>query len=69
LHTAFSVETHPAEVQWLEKQVRVVKFRMLRVGIRRLAVPGTKLQHLGPLKGFIQNSIKVTTLIMQCQQF
>jgi hypothetical protein len=35
LRTAFAVETHVAEWQWLEEQVNVLKLPMFRVGTRR----------------------------------
>jgi hypothetical protein len=35
LQTAFAVETHLAEGQWLEEQVNMLKLPMFRVGIRR----------------------------------
>jgi hypothetical protein len=53
LHTAFAVETHLVDGQWLEKQVDMVKLRMLRVGTRRSTVWWTGGQHLVLLKTFI----------------
>jgi hypothetical protein len=36
LKTAFAVDTHLAEGQWLKEQLNAVKLRMFRVGTRRL---------------------------------
>jgi hypothetical protein len=55
LQTAFVVETHLAEGQWLEEQVNMVKLRMLRVGTRRPTIPMTEGQHLVEIKTFIKN--------------
>jgi hypothetical protein len=55
LQTAFAVETHLAEGQWLEEQVNMVKLRMFRVGTRRPAVSRTEGQHRGPLKILTKN--------------
>jgi hypothetical protein len=38
LPTAFAVETHLAEVQWLEEQVNKLKLPMFRVGTPRPTV-------------------------------
>jgi hypothetical protein len=54
LQTAFAVETHLAEGQWLEEQVNVLKLGMLRVGTRRPSIFRTD-EHLVPLKPFIKN--------------
>jgi hypothetical protein len=53
LHTAFAVETHLAEGQWLEKQVDMVKLRMRRVGTRRKTLWKTEGQHSVLLNTFI----------------
>jgi hypothetical protein len=55
LHTAFTVETHLAERQWLETHVHMVKLRMFRVGIRKPTISRTEGQHLVPIEIFIKD--------------
>jgi hypothetical protein len=56
LQTAFSAETHLAELQWLKEQLNVVKLRMFRVATRTPTVSRTDGQYLVPQKIFIKNS-------------
>jgi hypothetical protein len=56
LQTAFAVETHLTEGQWLKEELNVVKLRMFRVGERMPTVSRTEGQCLVPLKTFIINS-------------
>jgi hypothetical protein len=49
------VETHPAEEQWLEEQVNMLKLRMFREETRRPAVTRPEWQDLVSLKTFIKD--------------
>jgi hypothetical protein len=40
------VETHPAEGQWLEEQMNMVKLPMYRVGTQMPIISRTEEQHL-----------------------